>query len=60
MQKDRSKMKNIKVKYFVISVLSIFTIIFVWFICINVLQLKSETVFPGPLKVLNTFLINYM
>lgn len=27
----------------------------VWFVCINVLHLKSETVFPGPVKVFETF-----
>ena len=43
-------------KYFCISVVSIITVIVIWYICINILHLKSETVFPGPLKVFRTFL----
>ena len=39
-----------------ISVCSILTVIFVWYLCINVFHLKSETVFPGPKKVLETFI----
>ena len=30
-------------------------VLLVWFVCINVLHLKSETVFPGPVKVFETF-----
>ncbi len=26
-----------------------------WYVCINVLHLKQETVFPGPLTVAKTF-----
>lgn len=49
-------MKNKKILYPVVSVLSICTVIFIWFLCINVFHMKSETVFPGPVKVFNTFI----
>ena len=49
------KQKN-KMKYFCISVVSVCTVILIWFLCINVFHMKSETVFPGPVKVFNTFL----
>ena len=49
------KQKN-KMKYFCISVVSVCTVIVIWFLCINVFHMKSETVFPGPVKVFNTFL----
>lgn len=39
-----------------ISVLSICVVILIWFVCINVLHMKSETVFPGPVKVFRTFI----
>lgn len=43
-------------KYTVISVCSVSLVIIVWYICINVLHLKAETVFPGPLTVVKTFI----
>ena len=39
------KQKN-KMKYFCISVVSVCTVIVIWFLCINVFHMKSETVFP--------------
>lgn len=42
-------------KYILISCASVCLVLLVWFICINVLHLKSETVFPGPVKVFETF-----
>ena len=45
-----------KTKYLLISTASILTVIFVWFLCINVFHLKSELVFPGPAKVFQTFI----
>lgn len=49
--------KNVKkIKYLAISCASVLTVILIWYLCINVLHLKSETVFPGPVKVLKTFI----
>lgn len=42
-------------KYLLISCASVCLVLLVWFFCINVLHLKSETVFPGPVKVFETF-----
>lgn len=49
------KQKN-NLKYLVLSAGSIVAVIIIWFICINVLHLKPETVFPGPIKVFRTFI----
>ena len=49
------KKKNNAWKYSLISVCSIVTVLLVWYLCINVLKLKPETVFPGPLAVAKTF-----
>ena len=43
--------KKNQAKYFIISCASILTVILIWFICINVLHLNSEKVFPGPVTV---------
>ncbi|MDD2958756.1 MAG: ABC transporter permease [Lachnospiraceae bacterium] len=48
------KQKN--VFYLCISVISVAAVIALWYFLINVMHLKSETVFPGPLKVFYTFL----
>lgn len=50
------KDKKTNMKYMGISAASIITVIIVWYLCINVFHLKSEIVFPGPLKVLRTFI----
>lgn len=50
------KSKNSRWKYTLISVCSVFAVILIWYICINVLHLKSEMVFPGPLTVAKTFI----
>lgn len=42
-------------KYILISCASVCLVLLVWFVCINVLHLKLETVFPGPVKVFETF-----
>ena len=42
-------------KYFWISVASVVAVIVIWYICIDVLKLKSQVVFPGPLKIFKTF-----
>ena len=47
--------KNNRLKYFMISCASIIVVILIWFICIDVLHLKSEKVFPGPVKVLKPY-----
>lgn len=38
-----------------ISVGTVALVILFWYVCINVLHLKQETVFPGPLTVVKTF-----
>lgn len=50
------KNKNNSWKYPLISVCSVLTVLLVWYVCINVLKLKPETVFPGPLTVAKTFI----
>lgn len=50
------KKKNNTWKYTLISIASIVTVLIVWYVCINVLHLKSEAVFPGPLTVAKTFI----
>ena len=42
-------------KYFWISVISVLTVVAVWYVCIDVLHLKSQRVFPGPFRIVNTF-----
>lgn len=48
------KQKN--TKYTVISVCTVISILLIWYVCINILHLKEETVFPGPLTVVKTFI----
>ncbi len=50
------KAKNKKWKYALISICSVSFVVIVWYLCINVLHLKAETVFPGPLTVVKTFI----
>lgn len=42
--------------YYFISIVSILVVVLIWFFAINVLKLKSETVFPGPVRVVQTFI----
>lgn len=49
------KVKKRKRKYMVISISSVLAVLLIWYVCINVLHLKAETVFPGPVTVLKTF-----
>ena len=49
------KGKNRNRKYTLVSVCSVLLVLLVWYVCIDVLHLKEETVFPGPLTVLETF-----
>lgn len=49
----KSKKKNLK--YTMISVCTVVAVLLIWYVCINVLHLKQETVFPGPLTVVKTF-----
>lgn len=51
----KAKKKN-KWKYTLISICSVMSVLVVWYVCINVLHLKPETVFPGPLTVVKTFI----
>ncbi len=48
--------KNRKTTYWMISLLSICGVIAIWYLCIDILELKSNDVFPGPVKVLETFI----
>lgn len=50
------KKKRFEIKHILISCLSILVVIAVWYLLINVLHLKKETVFPGPVRVFNTFI----
>ncbi len=43
-------------KYILISVASVVIVLIAWYVCIDVLKLKSQSVFPGPLKILQTFI----
>ncbi|WP_367569013.1 ABC transporter permease [Lacrimispora sp.] len=43
-------------KYFFISVLSLFTVILIWYICVDVMGVVRQSVFPGPIKVFHTFI----
>lgn len=47
--------KKFELKYTLISLASVCIVILIWYLCINVFHLKSESVFPGPVKVLKTF-----
>lgn len=49
-----NKKKN-DMKYVLLSVLSVCVFVAVWWFCIDVLKLKSQSVFPGPIKVLKSF-----
>ncbi len=45
-----------KNKYLLISVLSLFTVVLIWYLCVDVFGLVRQSVFPGPVKVLGTFI----
>ena len=48
-------LKKKKWGYTLASLVSVVTVLVAWYICINVLHLKAETVFPGPITVAKTF-----
>lgn len=50
------KERNKNSKYLLISCLSVGIVVLLWYVLINVMRLKPETVFPGPVKVFNTFI----
>lgn len=50
------KKKTKGIPYWLVSILSILGVVAVWYLCINVLELKSSDVFPGPAEVLETFI----
>ena len=50
------KAKKSSFKYTIVSICSVLAVILIWYVCINVLHLKQETVFPGPLTVAKTFI----
>ena len=43
-------------KFFLISLISLFSVILIWFICIDVLKLENPSVFPGPVRVFQAFI----
>lgn len=45
-----------KKKYLCISILSLSAVVLIWFICVDVLGLVRQNVFPGPVKVFQTFI----
>jgi len=49
------KKKNSTYIHVLISCLSLLVILIAWYVCINIFHIKSELVFPGPIKVINTF-----
>ncbi len=51
--KKNKKTKNANI-YFVLSVSAIGVILIIWFLCIDVFHLKSQMVFPGPIRVVKT------
>lgn len=48
------KEKGKNMKYLAVSCASILVVLLIWYICINVMHMKPETVFPGPVKVFKT------
>ena len=44
------------IRYLGLSVLSVCCVLFIWWLCIDVLHLKSQSVFPGPIKVCKSFI----
>jgi ABC-type nitrate/sulfonate/bicarbonate transport system permease component len=47
-------MKNKKL--FLVSLLSLLTMLLIWYLCVNVLELVKPAVFPGPDKVFTSFI----
>ncbi len=50
------KGKKRSYKYLIISCLSVMTVLFVWWLLIDVFHVKRQNVFPGPIKVFNGFI----
>lgn len=50
------KKKKTSRKYLFVSIGVILAVLCGWYVCINVLHLKSEAVFPGPITVAKTFI----
>lgn len=48
-------MKEKRIKYRVLSVLSICIFVLIWFLCTDVLNLVPQIMLPGPVKVLHSF-----
>jgi len=44
-------------KYFYISLLSVFTVIFAWWLITDFFKLTSPDIFPGPLRIAKTFVV---
>lgn len=55
MKKNTKKSKTDKICT-ILSVASIALILIIWYVCIDVLKMKPQTVFPGPIKVFNTMI----
>ena len=43
-------------KYLWISVLSLAAVVLIWFLCVDILEVVRQSVFPGPIKVFETFI----
>lgn len=48
--------KKTEKNYSYLSVISVLLVIVIWYLCIDVFHLKSQSVFPGPVKVFQTFI----
>ena len=46
------------IKYRILSVLSVITVLFIWELVTDILHLISPMMLPSPAKVLNTFIYN--
>ncbi len=44
-------------KYVLISILSVFTFLFIWWLMTDILKLASPTTLPSPVKVIRTFIV---
>jgi ABC-type nitrate/sulfonate/bicarbonate transport system permease component len=43
-------------KYLLLSISSVLVVLFVWYVCIDMLQVTNPSVFPGPVKCFQTFI----
>lgn len=43
-------------KYLLLSISSVLVVLFVWYLCVDVLQVTYQSVFPGPIKCFQTLI----